>query len=231
MNIFYSLIESAIRYVSGILGRKIRYYYYRRRLGECGNNVSIDEGVYFENPKDIMLGSNVWVDKNVIIIAGPPNLENRKILIKDTKEVNKVELGKVIIGNNCHIAPNVVLQGHGGIWIGKDSGVASGVKVYTLSHHYRNLESKSDAHIYKFTPCVPLGEQFLIAAPVILKKNNAIGLNTVILPGAVINENSWVGVSSTVSGEVPPNTIVSGNPAIVIKEKSNTIDWPELDKA
>jgi len=230
LQIFHDFIESALRNISGGVGRRLRYYYYKTRFNSCGANVQIDEGVFFQGPENISIGSNVWIDKNVIIIAGPPDLRSRKILIKETKGVRKVELGKVQIEKNVHIAPNVVLQGHGGIYIGDDSGVASGAKIYTLSHHYRNLEDSNDTRIYKFTPRVPLREQFLIVSSVILEKNNAIGLNSVILPGSVIHENSWVGVASTVSGEVPPNTIVSGNPAVVIKEKTNIIEWSKEDK-
>jgi acetyltransferase-like isoleucine patch superfamily enzyme len=45
-----------------------------------------------------------------------------------------------------------------------------------------------------------------------------IGANSTILPGVTIGENSLVGAGSVVVSDVPPGTVVVGNPARVIKE-------------
>ena len=44
-----------------------------------------------------------------------------------------------------------------------------------------------------------------------------IGMNCLILKGAVIGDNSIIGAGSTVVEEVPPNCIAVGNPAVPIK--------------
>ncbi|TLM98874.1 MAG: N-acetyltransferase [Actinobacteria bacterium] len=44
-----------------------------------------------------------------------------------------------------------------------------------------------------------------------------IGANSTILPGVEIGENSLVGAGSVVVHDVPPNTVVVGNPAKVVK--------------
>ena len=44
-----------------------------------------------------------------------------------------------------------------------------------------------------------------------------IGMNTLVLKGAVIGDNSIIGAGSTVTSEIPPNCIAAGNPAIPIK--------------
>ena len=43
-------------------------------------------------------------------------------------------------------------------------------------------------------------------------------MNSIILKGAVIGENSIIGAGSVVTGEVLPNSIYAGNPAIFIKK-------------
>lgn len=52
--------------------------------------------------------------------------------------------------------------------------------------------------------------------------NCFIGQNSFIKPGTIIEDNCIVGAGSVVSGNIPKNSIVIGNPAKVIK---NTLDW------
>lgn len=49
--------------------------------------------------------------------------------------------------------------------------------------------------------------------PIVLEKRSWIGSHATILPGVTIGENSIVGAGSVVTRDVPPNTIVAGNPA------------------
>jgi UDP-2-acetamido-3-amino-2,3-dideoxy-glucuronate N-acetyltransferase len=51
----------------------------------------------------------------------------------------------------------------------------------------------------------------------VVKKGASIGSNATILCGITIGENSLVGAGSVVTKNVPPNTVVAGNPAKVIK--------------
>jgi hypothetical protein len=43
------------------------------------------------------------------------------------------------------------------------------------------------------------------------------------LPGITIGENAVVGAGSVVTKDVPPMTVVAGNPARIIKEIGGTI--------
>jgi acetyltransferase-like isoleucine patch superfamily enzyme len=47
-----------------------------------------------------------------------------------------------------------------------------------------------------------------------------IGLNAIILKGVTIGEGAVVAAGAVVTRDVPPNTIVAGNPARVVKEAS-----------
>jgi len=59
----------------------------------------------------------------------------------------------------------------------------------------------------------------------IVDKNAVVGAGAVILPGILIGENSLVGAGSVVANDVPPDCLVAGNPAKVIK-KVKEIECP-----
>lgn len=51
----------------------------------------------------------------------------------------------------------------------------------------------------------------------VIKRGASIGSGATILSNVVIGENSIVGAGSVVTRDVPPNTIVAGNPARVLR--------------
>lgn len=63
----------------------------------------------------------------------------------------------------------------------------------------------------------------MFAKPVHIGKNVWIGSNSTVLPGITIGENAVVGAGSVVTKDVPPMTVVAGNPARIIKEIGGTI--------
>jgi acetyltransferase-like isoleucine patch superfamily enzyme len=49
-----------------------------------------------------------------------------------------------------------------------------------------------------------------------VRKGASIGANATILPGVTIGKNAMVGAGSVVTADIPPNAIVSGNPARIV---------------
>ncbi|MEP6663643.1 MAG: acyltransferase [Verrucomicrobiota bacterium] len=56
------------------------------------------------------------------------------------------------------------------------------------------------------------------AKPIRIERNVWIGFESCILPGVTIGEGSIVGARSVVAENVPPFTIVAGNPARIIRQ-------------
>lgn len=56
------------------------------------------------------------------------------------------------------------------------------------------------------------------AKPIRIERNAWIGFSACVLPGVTIGEGSIVGARSVVTADVPPFTIVAGNPARVIRQ-------------
>lgn len=53
--------------------------------------------------------------------------------------------------------------------------------------------------------------------PVVIEDNVTLGENCVVLPGVTIGHNSVIGANAVVTKNIPPFSIVGGNPAKVIK--------------
>ena len=78
----------------------------------------------------------------------------------------------------------------------------------------RRRDALALAPFYKERPPRPP----LRTAPVRIADNVWIGMNAVILKGVTIGENAVVAAGAVVSKNVAPNTVVAGNPAVVVKQ-------------
>ena len=63
----------------------------------------------------------------------------------------------------------------------------------------------------------PQARRGIILNLVRICKNAWIGANATILPGVTVGENAIVAAGAVVSKYVPPNTVVGGVPAKIIK--------------
>ncbi len=66
-------------------------------------------------------------------------------------------------------------------------------------------------------PLEPGDRKTVLLKPIVVKRNAWIGAGATILPGVTIGENAVVAAGAVVSRDVPPNSIVAGIPAKVVK--------------
>lgn len=92
------------------------------------------------------------------------------------------------------------LHGWGGIKIEDDVLIGPKANLITINH-----------------PLDPSERQSTISTPIIIKKNAWIGVGAMVMPGVTIGENSVVSAAAVVTKDVPPNTVVAGVPAKIIK--------------
>jgi len=128
-----------------------------------------------------------------------------------------VLIGDVIIGPRCLVGPCAVMRGDIGRLIMKEG---SNLQDTCVVHSFPGDDTivEEDGHI---------GHGAVLHG-CIIKKNAMVGMNAVVMDGAVIGENSFVAAMAFVKAgmEVPPNVLVAGCPAKVIKELSEKdIGW------
>lgn len=222
-NIFMQLLKYGIgiwqmivTYLPGIVGDKLRYIYWKRRLRYLGKNVKIDVGVYFQNPEFISIDDNCWIDRNVIILAGRDKSERQRRYISNPDF--PLERGMAYIGKNVHIGPGSIISAIGGVFISDNCGFSAGVKVYSFTHHYRSENEPWNKDI-SFGPQVPHHKQYMIEGPVYLGENVGVALNAIILPGVSIARDSFVMINSVVTGRFDENSLIAGSPARKIRER------------
>jgi len=187
-----------------------------------GSGCVIDVGVLIPTPEAVFLGENVWIDAYVILLAG--SIEPRPNTRVLPNSAYRGAPGELHIGSNTHVAPFCLLQGHGGMHIGKDSGIGSHSSLYSVSNHYRgpNLPDEFDGeydHVIKYSPLVPPEQQAYISSPVVMEDASGVAVGSVVLPGATIGQYSWIGAGSVVRGKIPAGVIAGGNPAATLKQR------------
>ena len=63
----------------------------------------------------------------------------------------------------------------------------------------------------------PRSRNAVALLPTLVKKGASIGANATILPGLTIGEGAMVGAGAVVTKDVPPRSLVVGNPARVVR--------------
>lgn len=118
--------------------------------------------------------------------------------------------GKLTIGDQCLFARNCDIDITGDLEIGDEVGVLEGAKILTHAHDSYHFVPESEL--------IPLSNR---AYKTNLKIGNKVSIcaHAVILPGVgEIGENSIISAGAIVSRPVPPNVIVAGNPATVVRK-------------
>lgn len=76
-----------------------------------------------------------------------------------------------------------------------------------------------------------LGNEFLDAgriAPVTIHESCSFGMGTIILPGVEIGPRVIVGAGSVISTNIPPDSVVAGNPAKVVMALKDYLRYHKL---
>ncbi|MCE6990958.1 acyltransferase [Dyadobacter sp. CY323] len=140
------------------------------------------------------------------------------------------ERGEVQIGNNVQIgSANFICRN--GITIGNDVTMAWGITIYDHDSHSVNWEERQNDNTQCYKDFIEHTGNMIVnkdwskvkSRPISIQDKVWIGFDATILKGVTIGEGAVVGAKSVVTKDVPPWSVVAGNPAKVVKYTRDNI--------
>lgn len=173
-----------------------------KRTCFIGNNVTIFKETDITNQtgkiNNVAIGENSAINGNIILYANG---------------------NKIVIGSNTYIGINTRIWAMGTIEIGDNVLIAHNVNIFDNNSHSTDINIRKNEFQYILKKGYPNINLFKVSIDNIKINNGAwIGMNSIILKGVEIGENSIIAAGSVVTKNVPPNTVVAGNPAKFIKK-------------
>ncbi|PPR48336.1 MAG: dTDP-4-amino-4,6-dideoxy-D-glucose acyltransferase [Alphaproteobacteria bacterium MarineAlpha5_Bin8] len=165
----------------------------KMNFGKIGNNVLIDQYVNITQPENIFIENNVRIDSFTNLISS----------------------GKLQISNNVHISSFCHIVSYGGIFMDDFSGLSQGVKVYSITDDYIGNEPTN--------PTIPVKFKTIYHKKIIIGKYVIVGSNSIIMPGATLQEGSSVGALSFVNKKLDPWYVYEGKPIRKICKRKKTM--------
>jgi acetyltransferase-like isoleucine patch superfamily enzyme len=123
------------------------------------------------------------------------------------------------IGDGTHIGPGIWISCVGHIEIGEHNLFAGNILIADSYHEYQD-------------PDIPIFHQPMAdPKPVTVERGCHVGSGAAILAGVTIGRNSFVAANAVVTRSVPPNSVLVGNPARVIRRYDRELGkWIEVDE-
>jgi len=108
---------------------------------------------------------------------------------------------EISVGCNVFVNQNCTFYDLGGLDIADDVMIGPNVSIITSGHPIEPSQRRAA----------------VVAKPIAIERNVWIAAGATIIGGVTIGENSVVAAGSVVTKNVPPNTLVGGNPARLIR--------------
>jgi acetyltransferase-like isoleucine patch superfamily enzyme len=108
---------------------------------------------------------------------------------------------EITVGRNVFVNQNCTFYDLGGLDIGDDVMIGPNVSLITSGHPIEPSQRRA----------------YVIAKPIAIERNVWIAAGATVIGGVTVGENSVVAAGSVVTRDVPPNRMVGGNPARVIR--------------
>lgn len=114
--------------------------------------------------------------------------------------------GQIRIGSNIHIDDGTFIMAQQDIQIGDHTWIAAYCFITDFNHEFEKKNLK-------------VSDQGYVRRPVKIGRDVWIGTHSVVLPGVTVGDGAVIGAGSIVTKDIPPYTVVAGNPAKIIKQR------------
>lgn len=186
----------------------------RKNMLRLNQYYSVGEGSHFE--KRFSLDLHWPTPGHKYLVVGRDCIINGNFVFESQE-------GLVEIGDNCSIGLSTFIS-RTRISIGNNVYVAWGSTFYDHNSHsldYRERRKDlqrelSDLNAGRFI-LEHKDWSVVKSKPIVIEDDAWIGMNCLILKGVTIGRGAVVGAGSVVTKDVPPFTVVGGNPAQIIK--------------
>jgi len=158
----------------------------------------------------ILGGGRGWRIGRNVRFTGPPSairLGERVTFYGNAFLSAHSKQGMISIGEQTHVDHFCVLYGQGGLTIGDECAIASGVTIYSQT----NADVRADG--------TPVTLQPTSYARVSIGRGCWLGAGVIILPGVSIGDGCHVGAGAVATADLPPFSVAVGVPAKVIKKR------------
>lgn len=219
-----SLMLGLITNLPSEAGVLLRRWYYSRRFARCGKDLWIGTNVIISNPFLIEAGDNVKIRENAVIHTGlPSSVQHDKREVIELTPSKREFNGRVMLGSHCRIAYGAIILGYGGVKIGEKCGIGPGAVILSESLHHKGRNKEI---VYKYSQGALPEEQCVVQGFVEFMDGAGVASNVIVLPGAVIGRDSWVGPNSVVGvrGRVEQDVIAKGDPAVPVFQRQYSRD-------
>jgi acetyltransferase-like isoleucine patch superfamily enzyme len=161
----------------------------------AGKNLILDDNVSINalSVNGIKLGDNVSIARDSILFC--------------TGVIAQKGTG-ITIGDRTGIGARAFIAGQGGVTIGDDVITGPNIQIFSENHNFDNT------HLI-------IKEQGVTKKPTVIGNNCWLGGGITILAGVTIGDGCVIAAGSVVTKSVPPNSIVAGVPAKVIKTRGD----------
>lgn len=195
----------------GPTGIRLRRMYYNRVFKSCGKNLIVEAGVSIEGVELISVGDNVFIDKGCIVATGAETQGD--VFTRENTNFN-AEAGQIVIGSDIHFCQSCILIGYGGIYVANNSVLSAGCKLYSLTNLANNPEKPAE-----IISIQPYRQAPFLRSPIVINDNTWLGLNTIVMPGVTIGQNSFAVSNSLLLGSFGENSYIAGQPAKKIENR------------